>query len=195
MIAVLFIAFWGAFVIAIIAAALAVECSDPSQDPDRPTSSIWPALRDRMIAHVTRRPPDFVIGGAARPYLRRWYLLPRNCLFNVYLHQFLRSDDDRALHDHPWINASVLMVGRYTEHTVDADGHPCQRVLRAGDIHVRLSGRIAHRIELTDGPCWTLFLTGPCYRQWGFHCPQGWIHWKRFTSPHDQGEIGRGCDQ
>ena len=42
--------------------------------------------------------PHMVIGGAEDPYLLRWYLIPRNPFVNVYLHKFLRSDDDRALH-------------------------------------------------------------------------------------------------
>lgn len=153
-------------------------------------------LADRFIARVTQRPPDFVIGGAERPYLRRWWVIPRNPLFNIYLHQFLRSDDDRALHDHPWINASILMRGRYLEHTISAGGIEHRRELRAGDIRLRPSGRFAHRVELVDGPCWTLFITGPRYREWGFHCPRaGWIHWKKFTAADDIGAVGRGCDQ
>jgi hypothetical protein len=48
------------------------------------------------------RPPDFVIGGDS-PYMLRWWIIPRNKFFNIYLHRFLRSDDDRALHDHPWV--------------------------------------------------------------------------------------------
>lgn len=47
---------------------------------------------DRFIERITRRPPDFVIGGQERPYLRRWFVIPRNPIWNVYLHQFLRSD-------------------------------------------------------------------------------------------------------
>jgi hypothetical protein len=144
---------------------------------------------DRLIARVTRRGPDFVIGGAERPYLRRWWLIPRNPLFNVYLHEFLRSDDDRALHDHPWANVSVLLRGCYREHTADA-----QHLRVAGDVVVRASGRHAHRIELVAGACWTLFMTGPRYRQWGFLCPRGWVHWRIFTAADDAGVIGRGCD-
>ena len=47
-------------------------------------------------------------------------------MFNLYLHEFSRSDDDRALHDHPWLfNLSVLLSGTYVEHTIDAGGiHP-----------------------------------------------------------------------
>lgn len=152
-------------------------------------------LVDRFIARITRRPPDVVIGGHDRPYLRRWWVIPRNRFFNVYLHEFLRSDDDRALHDHPWANCSVLLRGAYTEHTIQAGGIHAAEVFDAGSVHVRLSGTIAHRIELHEGPCWTLFITGPRYRQWGFHCPeQGWVHWERFTAADDPGAIGKGCD-
>lgn len=152
-------------------------------------------LVDRIIAHLTRRPPDFIVGGAERPYLRRWWLIPRNPVFNVYMHEFLRSDDDRALHDHPWMNLSVLLRGSYTEHTIDAGGIHRRQVLKAGAVRARLSGRFAHRIELHDGTCWTLFITGPRYREWGFHCPaRGWVHWRDFTDARDSGAIGRGCD-
>lgn len=151
-------------------------------------------LADRLIARITRRPPDIVIGGHERPYLRRWWLIPRNRFLNVYLHQFLRSDDDRALHDHPWVNCSVLLRGAYVEHTIAAGGVHHRTLRLAGEWCLR-GARRAHRIEVLPGqPCWTLFITGPRVRQWGFHCPDaGWIHWKRFTSA-DGNDIGKGCD-
>lgn len=153
------------------------------------------SIADRLIARVTRRPADFVIGGAERPYLRRWWVIPRNRFFNVYLHQFLRSDDDRALHDHPWANCSILLRGCYAEHTIAAGGIQKREVLIAGEWRLRWTGRIAHRVELLGEPCWTLFITGPRYRSWGFHCPeQGWIHWERFTASDDPGAVGKGCD-
>mgnify|MGYP000066528385 CR=1 FL=1 len=52
----------------------------------------------------------------------------------------------------------------------------------------------AHRIELVAGPVWTLFLTGPFRREWGFHCPQGWRHWRDFTSGANGERVGKGCD-
>jgi len=152
-------------------------------------------IRDKIIDWACDRDPNFVIGGSERPYLLRWWLLPRNNFFNVYVHLFLRSDDDRALHDHPWANFSLILKGQYTEHRIRAGGVHEKVLRRAGDWALRLSGRIAHRVELTDGPCWTLFCTGPRYRDWGFHCPdQGWIHWKRFTAENDAGAVGKGCD-
>ena len=152
---------------------------------------------DQLIARVTRRPPDFCVGGEADPYLRRWWVIPRNRWFNVYLHQFLRDDDDRALHDHPWLWCSVLLRGRYIEHTIAEGGIQRHRAYRVGS--VRLHGpHFAHRLSLVPGEtCWTLFITGPRLREWGFHCAvQGWVPWTRFTAARDgrPGDVGAGCD-
>ncbi len=207
--------------------SLRIELGDLRQELAAEASPRW---QDRLIARVTRRPPDFVIGGAERPYLRRWWLTPwrrfterakhdsrrwirvlgkvSELLPNAYLHQFLRSDDDRALHDHPWANVSILLRGSYIEHTISAGGIHHRNELSTGDWRIRLTGRLAHRVELLTIaghvrtqpenreplPCWTLFITGPRYRDWGFHCPdEGWIHWKRFTAVGDPGAIGKGC--
>lgn len=147
----------------------------------------------RFVYKRSARDPDFVIGTSDRPYLKRWFILPRNRVFNIYLHQFLRSDDDRALHDHPWWNASILLYGRYIEHTIAAGGINRRVEYKAGDIKLR-SAKYAHRLELIDDhQCWSLFITGPRLREWGFHCPLGWKHWKEFTKPGNSGEIGPGC--
>lgn len=152
-------------------------------------------IKNTLINWAKARAPNFIIGGHDNPYLLRWFVIPRNPVFNIYLHRFLRSDDDRALHDHPWMSLSVLLEGQYTEHTIAAGGVNHEQVLKAGDWRFRPTGKLAHRIELTDGPCWTLFITGPRYRSWGFHCPQaGWIHWERFTAKDDKGAVGKGCD-
>lgn len=179
------------------------------------TNFLFTQLHARVAA---RRPPNFVVG-ADDPhgaYLRRWYLLPRNPILNVYLHHFLRDDDDRALHDHPWAWASLLLRGGYTEHTIAAGGIHRRKIRHAGSWAFSLPSR-AHRITLLplwwlaqsfDGanavfnrnpnaqaPCWTLFITGPRVREWGFHCPQqGWVHFLRFTRPGSVGERGPGCD-
>jgi hypothetical protein len=154
-------------------------------------SALFDLLQRRI---VEKRKPDMVIGGNADPYLIRWYVIPRNPIFNIYLHLFLRSDDDRAHHDHPWANLSILLDGCYTEHTIEAGGVNRRELRKAGDIKFRRSGRMAHRIELTHGSCWTLFITGPRYRSWGFHCQErGWVHWQQFTAADDRGAIGKGC--
>lgn len=161
------------------------------------------------------RLPDVVIGGADDPYLIRWHLIPRNPIFNVYLHQFCRSDDDRALHDHPWVNLSWLLVGTYDEvvpgkHDTDRiDPDQAKRDPRfhtqirryAGALVLRRASA-AHRVVLLkdaqgkERPVWTLFITGPRFREWGFWCPKGWRHWQEYTRelPGGVSEIGRGCE-
>ena len=59
----------------------------------------------------------------------------------------------------------------------------------------------AHRVRLythsdlaRSVPAWTLFITGPRVREWGFWCRQGRRHWRVFTDPDDSGKIGLGCD-
>lgn len=177
--------------------------------------SLFSRCANWLIERTLRREPDFVVHPQpdGDSYLNRWWLIPRNPLLNVYLHEFRRSDDDRALHDHPWPNCSVLLVGEYVEHTVLAGGIRVETRRRAGDVVFRRA-RTAHRIQLMtrrivrtspDGkttwvrkelPCFTLFLTGPRLRSWGFHCERrGWVPWREFTDPATDGATtGKGCD-
>lgn len=143
--------------------------------------------------------PHFVIGGHDDPYLLRWFVIPRNHRFNVYVHKFMRSDDDRALHDHPWWFVSIILRGGYIEHTPGG-----QRLRKAPSIAYRKAEHI-HRVELFtewfDGigerevPCWTLILTGPKARHWGFWCPKGFVPWEQFVAVTPGGNtVGRGCE-
>ena len=136
----------------------------------------WPKWMRGSLA------PDFVVGLPEAPYLLRWYIVPRNPWFGIYLHKFVRSDYDRALHDHPKDNISIILRGQYLEHFKTHT-----RLRRAGHIIARRA-ETAHRVELMYGqPCWSLFLTGRERRQWGFHCPSGWRHWKDVVTIHESG--------
>jgi hypothetical protein len=147
---------------------------------------------------VDKRNPDLLIGELGKPYMRRWILIPHNRYFNIYLHHFLKSDDDRALHDHPWCNASWLLQGEYMEVTPEGSFHR-----KAGYFYKRQAQSL-HRIVLfkdiagNDIPSWTLFITGPKIREWGFACPKGWRHWREFCEIDDHGENtgrpGPGCE-
>jgi len=128
------------------------------------------------------RPPDEIIGDPDRPHFNRWHMIQSNRWLNVYAHQFLHSDDDRALHDHPWPSVSLVLSGSYIEHEIRAGGVHVVTIRKKGDLIFR-SARSAHRIELHEDsstPCWTLFITGPKLREWGFHCPDRWVHWTEF---------------
>lgn len=150
-------------------------------------------LVNRLLDVTVFRQPDEVIGGKTRsylrnghqppvdePYMNRWYIIPKNRLFNIYVHVFLRDDDDRALHDHPFWNLSILLAGSYWEHAIAAGGVHKRTMMSAGQWKFR-PAKAAHRIELVDGlKSISLFLTGPTIRTWGFHCPTGWIPSKQF---------------
>ena len=185
-----------------------------------------------MIHKFIKRAPDFIIGPVENPYLFRWYLIPKNRFFNIYLHKFLRSDDDRALHDHPWWSIGMILEGEYMEHVPDLRpgwhrGKTCwdenrwtRKIHRKAYQPVFRSSKAIHRVELFlheyvfgepgphhtipglpvhlvgPVPVWTLFITGPKVREWGFWCPKGFRPWKEFVSLRDGGnEVGKGCDE
>lgn len=133
------------------------------------------------------RNADFVIGDG---YLFRWWVIPRNEMYNVYLHDIRKSDDDRAMHDHPWENTSLLISGGYIEHTPDGIFER-----KVGDI-VHRKPTDLHRLEVMPGQrAISLFATGPKVRNWGFQCPKAWVPWEEFTDPDNPAEIGRGCGE
>ena len=138
--------------------------------------------------HLQARDCDFLIHNSGGPYLARWYvvrqgqrwlrLTPEERLHhldvhdprsdgagrNVFVHRFTASDDERALHDHPWPWLTVILSGQYLEH-VPADprnpaGATRVRRRRQGDVVWCRQAQRAHRIEVIDGePAVTLFLT------------------------------------
>ncbi|MES1942406.1 hypothetical protein T5B8_19298 [Salinisphaera sp. T5B8] len=169
-------------------------------------------------SHIEQRAPDESIPDPNNPYLLRWFArrkfrqLDPSCepwltrlwqfedraLENAYVHRFMRSDDDRALHDHPWSWVTVLLDGSYWEHVpADPDcpaGPTVRRRRNPGDIVVRRDAAYPHRVELEEGrPVTTLFLTGEKSREWGFYCDRGWRHWRVFTATSANG-LARGCE-
>lgn len=183
-----------------------------------------------MISKIKRflyRDPDVtLINPSGTVYLRRWWVIPRNPYLNIYLHQFLADDEDRALHDHPWPSMSIILKGGYIEHMfVPGYGHETMQVARKVGRFIFRKATHAHRVELNKTvvctssnpdvdcgddrckwhhlkiaiPAWTLFITGPWQRTWGFICPQGWRHWRVFLNvPHGNAkgdERGPGCGE
>lgn len=164
-------------------------------DPSNPLAVVQEWARDHIATHVNAFGvvgPDFHVGPDDDHQLQRWFVVPRNPFNNVYLHRFLRSDDDRALHDHPWRNRSWVIDGEYLEHLQDGS----VVVRREGDV-VDREAIEAHRVELIPGkPAVTLFFTGPIIRSWGFYCPKGWVPWREFVDVTEGGNRrGQGCGE
>lgn len=116
---------------------------------------------------ISATPPSKVIG---EQYLSRWHVLPKNPLFNIYLHHVQGDDPDTHLHDHPWLfNCSIVLRGE-----IDETLPKRSRLLKEGSATGRIS-RAPHRLDLRSKDSLTLFLTGPKIRRWGFYTERGWI--------------------
>lgn len=108
------------------------------------------------------------------PYMVRWYLFRRERVA-AFLHLFFRSDEDRALHDHPWSFITIILWRGYVEHTPSG-----RRRKWPGMICFR-PAEWRHRVELVDGkPAVTLVIRFKKRREWGFWTPAGFIQWNRW---------------
>jgi hypothetical protein len=168
---------------------MTITARDPIEATGFPRADLS-TMRAWAEAHITAEPSFRLYAPDGRVQLERWYLIPRNEVMNLYLHRFLLSDEDQALHDHPGDNRSWLLRGYYQEVTPD---DTFMRV--AGDV-VDRKAEMPHRVQLLDeAPVLSLFQIGPVRREWGFHCPKGWTHWREFNRVTAAGNhtIKRGC--
>jgi hypothetical protein len=143
-------------------------------------------------------------------YLARYWLTPPkkdedgySSAESIVLHQFIRGDDDGALHNHPYDFVTAILNGGYDEVVGppassgfyrDVDGHAReQRAIgpaealwttiarRAGD---RISKRYSE-VHMATNPLpdtWTLVQTGVRCNDWGFYPPgKPFVPWKKFV--------------
>lgn len=107
--------------------------------------------------------------------------------FGLYLHRIHSPDVDPDPHDHPWMFASLVLAGGYTESVWDSGNWSSWRVheRRRGSLH-RMSTRQAHKITRVDGQLWTLVLVGPKVRTWGFWAEDGFVPWREYLAAVDE---------
>lgn len=151
-----------------------------------------------FLIWLAKRNPFVHIPG----YMNRWWLVPytkfpekwakRSRLLRwierkvpaIRLHEILRSDNDRDLHDHPWAFVSVILRGGYYEERPKYDRaglyigltttfHGPGDILfrRAKDFHRLTLLQETNTInDLTPVPvsCWTLFITFAYAQKWGY---------------------------
>ena len=111
-----------------------------------------------------------LIATDGEPYLERWILWLGGSL---RMHRFLASDEDRAVHDHPWWFVTVPFSA-YAEFVQSGEGE-LRRLVRPFRPHFR-GARFRHRVELQRYPTWTLVLTGAKSRDWGFWNKETFVH-------------------
>jgi hypothetical protein len=123
-------------------------------------------------------------------YLIR-HILFECSLFGIYVHHFLSSDNDRALHDHPWNFISVVLSGAYVEiHGIDCNGYLTawdgdlltkSKYRRAGSIAYR-PATWRHRVVLKTPEVWTLMVVSGRKRRWGFYPKGKWCWWRKYNT-------------
>jgi hypothetical protein len=100
------------------------------------------------------------LGRPECPYIERTYF---ECKwFSVRLHHWLASDDQRFAHNHPWQWFTLVLAGSYTDVTDKGN----QRMI-PGRFAFR-SADHCHKVKVDKGGCWTLLITGPEKKEWGF---------------------------
>lgn len=137
-------------------------------------------VTDYLVKRAQRTPyVDIRSADGTDTYMRRWWLFnPYHdtpglrrfgwCPISIRVHQILRADQDRHLHDHPWNARSVILAGGYRE--IRADGRILCR--EPGDTLSLRHGEF-HRIASVDPQtgATTLFITGRYRGVWGFKIP------------------------
>jgi len=90
------------------------------------------------------------------------YALLRTPWFNVYLHQLYAPAWHPECHDHPWSFLAILLYNGYVERVGTKDYRR-----RPGSILWR-PATFAHNVITPYGTSWSLIITGPKSRDWGF---------------------------
>lgn len=121
---------------------------------------------------------DIILNGEL--YLRRLHIV-QTPWFSILLHWILRPDSQRHMHDHPVSFLSIVLWGGYMEERPNSTYrmiHKTYRMIRRVNFK-RATG--VHRIIEVLPHTLTLVFAGPREREWGFHTPAGWVHWKEYV--------------
>jgi hypothetical protein len=112
------------------------------------------------------------------PYLHRWYLL-KTPWVGIFIHKFVRGDDERALHDHPWPFLVIPLWRGYWEHSEKSPTDAGCVVANLRRVYPIIGTRIRpatfrHRVELLPDQweCVECLGTGQWHNDLGpFDCP------------------------
>lgn len=121
--------------------------------------SMWGCMSWRKFKPVQVRWGE-KLGKPECPYMRRWVLILGP--ISVRLHQWYRSDDKRYMHDHAWHFLAIVLRGSYTDVSPDRR----QKMTPWRPVFRKASHQ--HYVDVPEGGCLTLLLTGPKIRKWGF---------------------------
>lgn len=129
-------------------------------------------------------------------HFRRYRLLSTPW-FNIYIHNILKSDEDRDPHDHPWGFIVFMFWGSYQEDWLGAyedyrywAGQPLRTSIRSIGSLFAHAAKDFHKITLRSKSVWTLvFASGRKRPGWGYQTRKGWIHFKEYRQLKNEGKL------
>ncbi len=157
---------------------------------------ICPNLADTLIVAAKQHPYFHLKDGeSGEIYMERYWLTPFDASAdqNIRIHHTMRSDTDRALHDHPWPSTSIILKGGFYEvlpkdqkQSPSLDETEFVKLWRKpGDV-VRRSANDRHRLIIPPGgSCWTMFIMGKQEKDWGFYDKEkGYVYWRDYLNDY-----------
>lgn len=128
------------------------------------------------------------LGEPECPYARRW-VANFGPFGSVRVHHWLASDDQRYPHDHAWWFLTFVVRGGYTDiANVVPDRLSTRSVtisdhVRAPTVRFRPSAH-RHKVKVDPGGAWTVLVTGPPVRDWGFYVDGQFKRMRRYFREH-----------
>lgn len=159
-------------------------------------STLKSKVVDALIRRAKRTPYMHLYHADGTPYMERYWLLESRWL-SIKVHHICSPDYDRHMHDHPWWFASLILRGWYWEERPafnppvfgpDGREHSIGEIRTPGSIAFRRLGARHYITNVSDGGVWSLFVTGPRAKKWGFYTEDGWVYWKDYPSCHAAGQ-------
>lgn len=105
------------------------------------------------------------LGEKECPYAFRWVFIFFG--YAIRIHQWIRSDDKRYMHDHPWWFYTFVLKGSYTD-VYEENGIIKKDKLKQFSFRYRNSGH-RHYVDIPKNGCLTILITGKPLRKWGFY--------------------------
>jgi len=99
-------------------------------------------------------------------YYRLWAIISKR-FGSIRIHNWLKEDDARHAHSHPYWFITFVLKGGYTDVSQDESGKETKEVLRALTCRYRPSNHMHQVLEVMPNT-WTLLITGPSIHRWGF---------------------------
>lgn len=118
------------------------------------------------------------LGEPGCPYMYRWVF--NFWLFAIRIHHWIRSDDKRHMHNHPWWFWTLVLKGHYIDVSHDPFDPDYVEKWEVMGIERQCAFRSAshlHYVIVPEGGCWTFVISGMPSQNWGF-----WVN-KRILRP------------